>query len=86
MVSNATAETQVVKDLANKKMTITRYFDAEVELVWLAWTEHELLDQWWAPKPWRAETKTLQALLGLVLHDIAAGLLKFVKLMAVLVE
>jgi len=59
MVSNATAETQVVKDLANKKMTITRYFDAEVELVWLAWTEHELLDQWWAPKPWRAETKTM---------------------------
>ena len=24
------------------------------------WTEAELLDQWWAPKPWRAETKRLE--------------------------
>jgi PhnB protein len=50
---------QFVKDLTNKKMTITRHFDAEVALVWLTWTEQELLDQWWAPKPWRAETKSL---------------------------
>lgn len=57
MVSNV--ETQVVKDLSNKKITITRYFEAEPELVWLTWTEHELLDQWWAPKPWRTETKTM---------------------------
>ena len=57
MVSNA--QTQVVKDLANKKITITRHFEAEPELVWLTWTEQEQLDQWWAPKPWRTETKTL---------------------------
>ena len=25
----------------------------------MAWTESELLDQWWAPKPWKAETKSL---------------------------
>jgi PhnB protein len=54
----SSAESQFVKDLANKKMTITRHFDAEVALVWLTWTEQELLDQWWAPKPWRAETKS----------------------------
>ena len=53
------AESHVVKDPANKTMTITRHFDAEVALVWLTWTEQELLDQWWAPKPWRAETKSL---------------------------
>ena len=46
------AESHVVKDPANKTMTITRHFDAEVALVWLTWTEQELLDQWWAPKPW----------------------------------
>jgi uncharacterized glyoxalase superfamily protein PhnB/uncharacterized protein YndB with AHSA1/START domain len=51
--------TQFDKDLGNRKMTITRHFDAEVPLVWLTWTEPELLDQWWAPKPWRAETKSL---------------------------
>jgi len=50
---------QMVKDLPNKKITVTRQFDAAPDLVWRAWTEKELLDQWWAPKPWRAETKTM---------------------------
>lgn len=47
------------KDLDNKRIAVTRHFNAPVEDVWRAWTEAELLDQWWAPKPWRAETKTL---------------------------
>jgi uncharacterized protein YndB with AHSA1/START domain len=50
---------QISKDLPNKKITITRHFDAAPEQVWRAWTESDLLDQWWAPKPWRAETKTM---------------------------
>lgn len=27
--------------------------------MWDAWTEKELLDQWWAPKPWKSETKSM---------------------------
>lgn len=50
-------ETRIEKDASNKKLTITRDFDAVPELVWRAWTESELLDQWWAPKPYRAETR-----------------------------
>src|SRR3954470_16859360 len=50
---------QIAKDLLNKKITVTRHFDATPDQVWRAWTESELLDQWWAPKPWRAETKTM---------------------------
>jgi uncharacterized protein YndB with AHSA1/START domain len=50
---------QFVKDLPNKKITVTRFFNAAVEEVWRAWTESELLDQWWAPKPWKAETKRM---------------------------
>src|SRR3954471_14466983 len=50
---------QITKDLPNKKITVTRYFDASPEQVWRAWTESDFLDQWWAPKPWRAETKTM---------------------------
>ncbi|RAV29131.1 SRPBCC family protein [Sinomicrobium soli] len=38
---------------------ITREFNANLELVWQAWTTAELLDQWWGPQPWRAETKTM---------------------------
>lgn len=54
-----TKNVSVNKDVANKKITVVRQFDAPVESVWKAWTERELLDQWWAPKPWRAETKSM---------------------------
>lgn len=43
----------------NNTIQIKREFDAGPELVWKAWTTAELLDQWWGPKPWRAETKTM---------------------------
>ncbi len=33
-----------------------RIFNATLDLVWRAWTEAELLDQWWAPEPYRSET------------------------------
>jgi PhnB protein len=52
-------QVQFNKDLPNKKLTVTRYFDAPQSDVWMAWTEREYLDKWWAPKPWRAETKTM---------------------------
>lgn len=51
-------ETQIKKDLKNRKLTVLREFDAPVELVWRAWTESLLLDQWWAPRPWKAITKS----------------------------
>jgi len=43
----------------NKTIHITREFNGSLELVWRAWTTAELLDQWWGPQPWRAETKTM---------------------------
>lgn len=49
-------QTVYSEDLANKRMKVTRDFDAPVEKVWKAWTEPEMLDQWWAPKPWKAIT------------------------------
>ncbi|HJU46018.1 MAG TPA: SRPBCC domain-containing protein [Chitinophagaceae bacterium] len=51
-----TKETKYTKDAANKRLTVERSFDAPVEQVWKAWTEAELLDQWWAPRPWKANT------------------------------
>jgi uncharacterized protein YndB with AHSA1/START domain len=44
-------------DKAAKKVFITREFDADVSLVWDAFTKAELLDQWVAPKPWSSKTK-----------------------------
>ncbi|PKV76000.1 SRPBCC family protein [Pontibacter ramchanderi] len=43
----------------NKTITVKREFAAELPLVWDAYTKSELLDQWWAPKPWKARTKTM---------------------------
>jgi uncharacterized protein YndB with AHSA1/START domain len=43
----------------NKTITVKREFAAERALVWDAYTKSEILDQWWAPKPWKARTKTM---------------------------
>ena len=43
----------------NNTITVKREFAAERPLVWDAYTKSELLDQWWAPKPWKARTKTM---------------------------
>jgi uncharacterized protein YndB with AHSA1/START domain len=51
-----TTEVNVDKDLENKKMTFAKHYNAKPDVVWQAWTKKEILDQWWAPKPWRAET------------------------------
>lgn len=52
-------ETIYEKDTSNKKMNITREFAAPLQQTWKAWTDPKLLDQWWAPKPWKAETKSM---------------------------
>jgi uncharacterized protein YndB with AHSA1/START domain len=46
-------------DKENLTVKVERSFDAPLDLVWSAWTEAELLEQWWAPKPWKAETKSM---------------------------
>ena len=46
-------------DKENKKVRVTREFAAPLSKVWAAWTQSELLDQWWAPKPWKANTKEM---------------------------
>lgn len=55
---NTASEATVTKDLAHKKITVVKNFSAPPATLWEAWTTKETLDQWWAPKPWRAETKS----------------------------
>ena len=46
-------------DKTTNTINVRREFDADTDLVWKAWTTSELLDQWWAPKPYRSLTKTM---------------------------
>jgi uncharacterized protein YndB with AHSA1/START domain len=52
-------QTILSKDFINKKISVVREFQAPVESVWAAWTEASLLDQWWAPRPWKTVTGSM---------------------------
>lgn len=43
---------------------VQREFAAERPLVWEAWTNPEILDQWWAPKPYQTKTKSMDFRVG----------------------
>lgn len=47
------------KDPDNKKIKVVREFAAPIENVWEAWTDASILDEWWAPRPWKAVTKSI---------------------------
>ena len=51
-------------DKAAKTVFITREFDAELALVWDAFSKAEILDQWWAPKPLASKTKYMDFRVG----------------------
>ena len=51
-------------DKSTKTALINREFDADLSLVWDAFTKPEILDQWWAPKPWASKTKVMNFEVG----------------------
>ena len=51
-------------DKTTKTVTFSREFDADLSLVWDAYTKQEILDQWWAPKPWTSKTKFMDFEVG----------------------
>ena len=53
-----------IVDKQTKTVSITKEFAAELSLVWDAYTQAELLDQWWAPKPMTSFTKAMDFEVG----------------------
>ena len=51
-------------DKSTKTVFVNREFDAGLSLVWDAFTKQEILDQWWAPKPWASKTKIMDFKVG----------------------
>ncbi len=49
---------------AEKQLKAERTFNAPVDLVWRAWTHPVILDEWWAPKPFKARTLHMDFTVG----------------------
>ena len=57
-------EMEFIVNKETKTVLITKEFAAELSLVWDAYTKPELLDQWWAPKPFSSRTKAMDFTVG----------------------
>ena len=55
---------EFIVDKSTKTVTVNREFSAALSLVWDAFTKKEILDQWWAPKPWASKTKVMDFEVG----------------------
>lgn len=51
-------------DKATRMVFVKREFNAGLSLVWDAFTKPEILDQWWAPKPFTSKTKYMDFKVG----------------------
>lgn len=51
-------------DKTTKTVFVNREFAADLSLVWDAFTKQEILDQWWAPKPYVSKTKEMDFKVG----------------------
>jgi uncharacterized protein YndB with AHSA1/START domain len=51
-------------DKSTKTVFVNREFAAPLSLVWDAFTKQEILDQWWAPHPYRSKTKSMNFEVG----------------------
>lgn len=49
-----------IVDKENLSVTVRKEFAAPQKLVWDTFTKAELLDQWWAPKPYLSKTKQME--------------------------
>lgn len=51
-------------DKTTNTVFVNREFVASLPLVWDAFTKKEILDQWWAPKPWISRTTLMDFTVG----------------------
>ncbi|MGC4039011.1 MAG: SRPBCC domain-containing protein [Chitinophagaceae bacterium] len=51
-------------DKERSTVHVKREFAAPLKDVWSAWTEQNILDEWWAPSPWKSRTKSMDFKVG----------------------
>lgn len=47
------------KDFDAASAFVMKVYHTDVSVIWDYFTKAELLDQWWAPKPWKCETRKM---------------------------
>ena len=66
-------KTVFTRDEQNATLTVERTFNAPRRRVWQALTDATILDQWWAPQPWKAETVHMDFRVGGYWHYAMKG-------------
>lgn len=61
---NTTSLFDFAVDKSTKTVNISMEFDADRSMVWDAFTKPEILDQWYAPKPYQSKTKYMDFKVG----------------------
>ena len=51
-------------DKSTNTVFVKREFEADQSSVWDAFTKQDILDRWWAPKPWASKTKIMDLKVG----------------------
>jgi uncharacterized protein YndB with AHSA1/START domain len=69
----SSGKTIFTKDEKNATLTIERVFPAAADRVWQALTDPAILDQWWAPAPWKTETVYMDFRVGGYWHYAMNG-------------
>lgn len=59
-----TMQSDFIVDKESKTVIVKREFNADLSLVWDAFTKPEILDQWWAPRPYQSRTKAMEFKVG----------------------
>jgi len=54
-------------------LEISRFVNAPRRKVWQAWTDPEILKQWWCPKPWVTEVRAFDLRPGGAFHTYMTG-------------
>lgn len=61
------------EDMVNNTMLVERDFEGSLEHVWQAWTDSTILEEWWAPLPYKAVTKSMNFTEGGCWHYYMLG-------------
>ncbi|CAN0626162.1 Polyketide cyclase [Burkholderia multivorans] len=61
------------ENVDSRDLVITRVLRAPRAALWRAWSEPELLKQWWCPKPWTTEVIAFDMQPGGAFHTLMKG-------------